>query len=238
MIRADRSSVPAADLQHDDHHPLSPPTGPDITTRRLAAPGEGLLEARWLERTDVPAVLFEQVLELAIEIAREGREGRRIGTMFTVGDHEHVLVHSRCLILDPIAGHPPTRRSITDPDLRETIKELAQLDGGFVISSAGTVESAARYFESSLPQTPLPLGFGTRHHAAASITTATNTVAVVVSESSIVRIITNGELVAEILPELWLLRRFVTHVEHPHLVEHRADNVIVVSGTTNPPPQP
>jgi DNA integrity scanning protein DisA with diadenylate cyclase activity len=31
-----------------------------------------------------PAVL-ESVLELALEIAREGREGRRIGTLFTVG---------------------------------------------------------------------------------------------------------------------------------------------------------
>jgi DNA integrity scanning protein DisA with diadenylate cyclase activity len=31
-----------------------------------------------------PAVL-ESVLELALEIGREGREGRRIGTLFTVG---------------------------------------------------------------------------------------------------------------------------------------------------------
>src|SRR3954471_5777248 len=57
-------------------------------TRRLAAPHEGLLEPIWLAGSDAPADVFEQVLELAIEIAREGREGRRIGTMFTVGDHE------------------------------------------------------------------------------------------------------------------------------------------------------
>jgi len=199
------------------------------TTRRLASPNEGLLETAWLAGTDAPADVFEEILELAIEIAREGREGRRIGTMFTVGDHHQVLNRSRCLILDPIAGHPVTRRNITDPDVLETIKELAQLDGGFVVSAAGRIESATRYFESSLSPNRLPLGLGTRHHAAASITAATNTVAVVVSESSIVRVFSSGELVAEILPELWLLRRFVSHMEHPHLVEHRTDNVVVVS---------
>jgi DNA integrity scanning protein DisA with diadenylate cyclase activity len=46
------------------------------------------------------------VIELAVEIAREGREGRRIGTLFTIGDGEQVLEHSRPLILDPIARHP------------------------------------------------------------------------------------------------------------------------------------
>ena len=48
-----------------------------------------------------PAVL-ESVLELALEIAREGREGRRIGTLFTVGKADAVLAASRALILDPL----------------------------------------------------------------------------------------------------------------------------------------
>jgi diadenylate cyclase len=203
-----------------------------MTSRRVAAPGEGLIDVAALNTSAAPPDVFEDVLELAIEIAREGREGRRIGTMFTVGDHERVLERSRCLILDPIAGHPPERRSLDDPDVRETIKELAQLDGGFVVSAAGRIESAARYFESSLAAGRLPLGLGTRHHAAASITSATDAAAIVVSESSIVRVMSGGELVAEILPELWLLRRFVAHVQHPQLVEHRSDNVVVVSGSS------
>jgi len=71
-----------------------------------------------------PAVL-ESVLELALEIAREGREGRRIGTLFTVGKADEVLAASRALILDPLAGHAPARTHISDPDLRGTLKELA-----------------------------------------------------------------------------------------------------------------
>src|ERR1700752_359779 len=85
-----------------------------------------------------PAVL-ESVLELALEIAREGREGRRIGTLFTLGKADAVLAASRALILDPLAGHAPARTQITDSDLRGTMKELAQLDGAFVISEDGTV---------------------------------------------------------------------------------------------------
>jgi len=49
-----------------------------------------------------------------------------------------------------------------------------------------------------------PLGLGSRHVAAASITHETDAVAVVVSESSVVRIFDKGKLVAEIIPEIWL----------------------------------
>ena len=86
----------------------------------------------WCEPT-----VLESALELALEIAREGREGRRIGTLFTVGKADAVLAASRALILDPLAGHAPARTHINDPNLRGTMKELAQLDGAFVISESG-----------------------------------------------------------------------------------------------------
>ncbi len=169
------------------------------------------------------------VTDLAIEIAREGREGRKIGTLFTVGSELEVLEHSGSLILDPLAGHPPEKRSIQDPDLRETIKELAQLDGGFVVSGRGTVLSACRYFESTLPHSKQPLGLGTRHIAAASISAMTGAIAVVVSESSIVRLYAGGILVNEILPELWLLHRHMPHIAKPILTSDHALNLAIVS---------
>ena len=57
---------------------------------------------------------LKPVIELAVEIAREGREGRRIGTLFTFGDADAVLKHSRPLILDPLAGHTEEERQIRD----------------------------------------------------------------------------------------------------------------------------
>ena len=148
-----------------------------------------------------PEVL-EQVLTLAVEIAREGREGKKIGTMFIISDSDDVLEQSWCLILDPLSGHPPDKRRIDDYNMRETVKELAQLDGAFIVSSDGVVISACRYINASADGVDLPLGLGSRHMAAASITKQTNALAVVVSESSVVRVFEGGEIIGETIPEL------------------------------------
>ncbi len=209
---------------------MTPPPRED-RPRRVARAGEDVVDDIALPAGVAEPTVVAAVLDLAIEIAREGREGRRIGTIFTIGDHEAVLQHSRCLILDPLAGHPEAARDVHRVDTRESIKELAQLDGGFVVSAGGVVMSGCRYFEASLDQLEAQLGLGTRHIAAASITRATGAIAVVVSESAVVRVYVGGRLATEILPELWLLRRFIPHLERAQLTEHRADNVVVFSAT-------
>jgi DNA integrity scanning protein DisA with diadenylate cyclase activity len=149
----------------------------------------------------------ERILELAVEIAREGREGRRIGTLLTVGDAENVLSHSRPLILDPIALHPPAARTIWSENLRGTLKELVQLDGAFIFDDQGTLVAGCRYLDAKVSNVELPMGFGSRHLAAASISTVTSAIGIVVSESAIVRIFEDGSLIGDIIPELWLLNR-------------------------------
>jgi DNA integrity scanning protein DisA with diadenylate cyclase activity len=155
-----------------------------------------------------PAVL-ESLIELAVEIAREGREGRRIGTLFTLGDEQAILEKSRLLILDPLAGHPESVRHISDPNMRGTIKELAQLDGAFIVSHAGFVLSACRYLDAIASEVELPLGLGSRHIAAANMSAVTKAVGIVVSESAVVRLFCHGKLVGEIIPELWMIDRTV-----------------------------
>lgn len=157
-------------------------------------------DAAWCRRD-----VLESVLGLAVEIGREGREGRRIGTLFTVGRAEAVLALSRPLILDPLAGHTPHDTHISDPNLRGTVKELAQLDGAFVVTETGVVVSACRYLNAAVEQVHLPLGLGSRHLAAASVSSHLGILAIVVSESAMVRVFHRGQLVAEIIPELWLL---------------------------------
>jgi diadenylate cyclase len=148
---------------------------------------------------------LEEVVLLAVEIAREGREGRKIGTLFCVGDVESVLERSRPLILDPLYGHAQEDLRIDRPDFRETVKELAQLDGAFVVDSRGTFRAACRFIDIELaPEYFLP-GLGTRHAAAASISAHTDAIPVVVSQSSVVRVFRDGEVRAEIIPELFLL---------------------------------
>lgn len=168
-----------------------------------------MFESILCQVTEYDAAVLESLIELAVEIAREGREGRRIGTLFTLGDEQAVLAKSRSLILDPLFGHPEPRRHVNDPNLRGTIKELAQLDGAFVVSRDGVILSACRYLDATASEVEVPLGLGSRHIAAANISAVTNAVGIVVSESSVVRLFCHGKLVGEIIPELWLIDRTV-----------------------------
>ena len=117
------------------------------------------------------------------------------------------MAWSRPLILNPLAGHPRDSLLVSASELWGTIKELAQLDGAFVVSDDGVFLAAARYLDANASHVEVPFGLGSRHIAAASISFATKAVAVVVSESSIVRIFQRGALLAEIIPELWLFNR-------------------------------
>ena len=166
-----------------------------------------MFESILCQVTEYDTEVLESLIELAVEIAREGREGRRIGTLFTLGDEQAVLAKSRSLILDPLFGHPEPMRHLNDPNLRGTIKELAQLDGAFVVSGDGVILSACRYLDATASKVEVPLGLGSRHIAAANISAVTNAVGIVVSESSVVRLFCHGKLVGEIIPELWLIDR-------------------------------
>ncbi len=151
---------------------------------------------------------LEEVVNLAVELAREGREGRKIGTLFVIGDVDAVVEQSRPLLLDPLYGHADELLHVERPEFRETVKELAQLDGAFVLRDDGTFVSAGRFIDVdvSAPENFLP-GLGTRHAAGASISRTTDAIAIVVSQSSVVRVYSRGEIRAEIIPELFLMSR-------------------------------
>jgi diadenylate cyclase len=180
------------------------------------------------EKRQVNAKVLKQTISLAVEIAREGREGRKIGTLFVVGDSGEVMRRSKPLILDPLLGHADEDKQIEDPDTRETIKELAQLDGAFLVSNSGVVLSAARYIDAASDNLDLPLGLGSRHMAGASISQQTSAVSVVVSESSMVRMFDDGELVSEIVPELWMIEGYTSRMEGRTFT--RSDEDVTVIG--------
>jgi diadenylate cyclase len=166
-----------------------------------------MFESILCQVTEYDADVLEPLIELAVEIAREGREGRRIGTLFTLGDEQAVLARSRPLILDPLSGHPESSCHVSNLNLRGTVKELAQLDGAFVVSRSGVFLSACRYLDAAASEVSVPLGLGSRHIAAANISAVTKAVGIVVSESSVVRLFCHGKLVGEIIPELWMMDR-------------------------------
>ena len=157
-------------------------------------------DLRQLE-TRVPLDTLKIVVDLAVQIGREGREGQPIGTMFVVGDARNVLACSRPVGFDPVRGYNRKERNLDDRRVREGIKEIAQMDGAIIISADGTVEAACRYIDSPATNITLSKGLGARHWAAAAVSRATNAVAVTVSHSGgTVRIFQNGEVMLRIEP--------------------------------------
>ncbi len=153
-------------------------------------------------RTRVPVDTLRMVVDLAVDIGREGREGKAVGTLFVVGDHRRVLSFCRPMGFDPVRGYNRSERRLSDAKVREGLKEVAQLDGAFVVSADGTVVAGVqRIAAPRAADLTLPKGFGARHWAAAEVTRATTAIAVTVSESNgTVRIFQNGEVMLRIEP--------------------------------------
>jgi len=177
----------------------------DVDTISIINLGEHLarLTSRDLQRleTQVPLETLRSVVDLAVEIGREGREGKPVGTLFIVGNHRKVLKMSHEQVHDPFRGYPVRERQIRDARVRESMKEIAQLDGGFIISSDGIVHSAGRNIDAPATGVNLSKGLGSRHWAAAAISKSTKAIAIAVSESTgTVRLFQDGRVVLRIEP--------------------------------------
>lgn len=124
------------------------------------------------------------IVDVALDIGALGREGKPVGTAFIIGDTEHVMKHSHQAVFNPFKGYSKRERGITRSEVVESIKELAKLDGAFIISETGTVMAAGRHLDARSILTKQLRGLGSRHRAAAGITRMTDAVAIVVSEST------------------------------------------------------
>ncbi|MDR1437586.1 MAG: diadenylate cyclase [Puniceicoccales bacterium] len=150
---------------------------------------------RGLVPKDVKPEVFERIVAIAHEIALEGREGKPLGAMFILGSHGKIKNHYRSLILNPFQGYPRQERNVLNPFIDETIKEFASLDGAFIVDGDGVLEAAGTMVTVTNQGIVLPGGFGTRHMSAAAISKATDSIAVVVSQSTNqVTIFRNGQM--------------------------------------------
>ncbi len=149
----------------------------------------------------MPLETLRAVVDLAVEIGREGREGHPVGTMFVVGDTRKVLTMSRPMNFNPFRGYSAEERDIRDPNVREQIKDIAQLEGAIIIRRDGVAVAACMRIEAPDKGFTLSKGLGTRHAAAAAISKSTKAIAVTVSQSSgTVRLFQNGEVVLHVEP--------------------------------------
>ncbi|HEY0097087.1 MAG TPA: diadenylate cyclase [Archangium sp.] len=143
--------------------------------------------------------VVDALIQLALQVGQEGFEGHPIGSIITIGDHTSVMEKSRQMTINPFQGLSEAERNVLDPKIREAIKNFSVLDGAFVIREDGVVLAAGRYLSASDEMVKIPLGLGARHAAAASITSTTKCIALVVSQTSgAVRLFKNGNIVLEL----------------------------------------
>ena len=129
-----------------------------------------------------PAV-FDALLTLCVELGHEGKEGKPVGLIATLGDADAVLERSHPLVMNPFHGHDASERSILVPAARRAIREFSGVDGAFVITRDGVVLAGGRYLQDT-GDVEVPTGLGARHRAAAGITAATSAISFCVSETS------------------------------------------------------
>lgn len=173
--------------------------GEDITEHTAAQPGQ-IRADPWkypvLAGTRVRENVFDAVFHLCLEISREGREARSVGTAFVLGDTPIVMGHSRPCTINSFEGQSAGKRQITNPEIAEVIKGLAQLDGAFVIREDGYIEASGRHFIIDNMALSIGEGYGTRHTSVAGITKMTNAIGFVVSSSGgKISVMKNGEII-------------------------------------------
>ena len=160
-----------------------------------------------ISSSDLPVIseivrpeVFETVLNIALDLSVEGKEGRKpVGTIFVLGKHEDVLKFSHPMVINPFQGYPEEERNILDYRLKETVKEFSSIDGAFIFREDGVILAAGRHLDASGENIEIPLGLGSRHRAAAGITSLTDALAIVVSqETAGVRIFHHGKIFMEI----------------------------------------
>jgi diadenylate cyclase len=167
----------------------------DERMRRLTVRDLQMIESR------VPLKTLRAVIDLATQIGREGREGKAVGTLFVVGDSKRVLEHANDSGVDPFRGYNNKHRNLLDAKVQDDAKEVAQLDGAFIVSPEGIIERSRQMLEVSHEDLTMTKGLGSRHWAAAAITRKTNAISIVVSQSTgTVRLYQDGNLVMRIEP--------------------------------------
>lgn len=167
----------------------------DERMRRLTTRDLQMLES------SVPLKTIKTVIDLAVRIGLEGREGKAVGSLFVVGDTRKVLEHAKSSGCDPFRGYNRKERNLLDAKVQEDAKEVAQLDGAFIVTSDGVIERSRQMLEVLHEDLNMSKGLGSRHWAAAAITRRTKALAVVVSQSTgTVRLYQNGFLMMQIEP--------------------------------------
>ncbi len=161
----------------------------------------------WFDMQDIDAANLKEILrgridikvldavfKIGMMIVREGKEGLPVGGLIIMGDVNNVIGHTREMIRNPLEGCRSDHLNICDSDNWNTVKEYTMLDGAMLLAEDGNPLAAGRYVMFNKDrEITVEEGLGGRHLAAASITSKTKAVAMVISSEGTIRIYKDGE---------------------------------------------
>jgi DNA integrity scanning protein DisA with diadenylate cyclase activity len=143
------------------------------------------------------------LMDIAIELGEFGREGKPYGAIFIIGDTKSVLSLSKQITINPFRGYKEKDRNVKNFSIKEDILEFSKLDGAFVIRGDGIISAASRLLFMPRMKTKVRHGLGSRHNAAAYMTKRTESIGIVVSESTgNITIFAKGKLLFQLKHDL------------------------------------
>lgn len=109
--------------------------GPRLDTLSVVDVGERRLRTPYLGNEvsgeDIEYQVLSHVLNIALSLAAEGREGKPVGTIFVLGDSDGVAQRSSQIRDQSLQRLCRGRAQRAGYSLEETIKEFAAIDGAF-----------------------------------------------------------------------------------------------------------
>ncbi len=102
--------------------------------------------------------VLSATVELSMELAKGGQDGKPLGASFVVGDMKAVLRFSRQLMINPFKSYS---MNVKDRRQWDLLKKYALFDGAFVVDDLGSVVAAQRFLSANV-QVEIPPGLGTR----------------------------------------------------------------------------
>ncbi len=215
IVEAVRPSAAVTDFEHPSDVPtvrvdsgtLVRTVGPLEAVRRfdldtgdviaLASESLGFIEVRAVKKVERELACVDhypvvaRVLNVLMELGREGWEGNPVGTFCVVSDEAEDMYRKAVPII-------VSNANVLSPEGKRVLKTLSRLDGAIVVNTDGTIEAAGAIFDVNAKN--VEPGLGARHTTARHVSRALRCPVVVLSETGNVRLYHRGEEILKVSP--------------------------------------
>lgn len=161
--------------------------GQKETTIELVLPREDIPELQAILEIVSEGISSIEVFLCCFELAFSLASARHPfvkGTMITVGDHIHLMSHSRPFMFEPFQYYANNEKSVLNQSIWKTIERYSRLDSAFILDESGCIQSVVELITPPATIGEVMPGLGSRHSTAASISGQFNCYVLVISQTA------------------------------------------------------